>query len=148
MKPAIRTMLTYTLLGPPIGAVIAFLIIMISANINSEFSQFESPHELQLAMLELMNFLLIYSFPIGLAPALLSVFTHLTLLTRFQFGRVAIVCAVTAVGLVSTIVVTFFFGNLEVVLEPADGTLLLLLPPLAASLTISLYLTRRADNAT
>lgn len=146
IKPTARTMLTYALLGPPIGAVMSFLIYMTTASINSELSQFGSSREQPVEMLKLLYLSLIFSFPLGLVPALLSGCTQLILQNRFHLQRAAIVCAVTSVGLVSTILQTLFFGNLEMVLESANGILMLILPPLAASFAISIYLTCRIHN--
>ncbi len=147
MKRTTRTLLTYALLGPPIGAVVAFLAILFFVPINSEFSQFGSLREEALEMLKTFYLVLLFSFPLGLIPALLAGGTHIILQDRFHLQRMAIVCAVTAVGIVSAIAFRASLSQFDIDWGSMEVVLILFLSPLVASFAISMHLTRRTQNA-
>jgi len=157
MKPIIKILLTYTLLGPPIGAVVACLAFVISEAISfavnsPKFSQFHNLSELPLEIFKLLYLALIFSFPLGLVPALFSGSIHSLLQYRFHAQRAAIVYSVTATGLVSTIayralLAQVFLSPIDSGWESMEQVFALLLPPIAAAFALSVYFTRRAHIA-
>ena len=132
-----RIVATYALAGPLIGGLSIIIGLIITTILPDLFNDFghEFGRNRVSEFFGVVGLILIFSFLLGLFPALVAGTTHALLSRHFQDNRILSIAMVCFIGTTATAVLLFFSFK--------DASMTLLLAPIVSTLVLATYLSRR-----
>ncbi len=132
-----RILATYALIGPLIGGLTIFMGLIITTILPDIFNDFDNlfGHDRMREFFGTLGLTLIFSFLIGLVPAIVAGFTHTLLARQFQSKRTLSIATICIVGTTASAILLFFIFKY--------ASIWLLLAPIVSTLVLATHLSRR-----